>query len=311
RGDLPVVAALLCMYQVVCVRLVLRQERAVQVAAVGVPVAAAFGAVLPVVPPADAHAAQWPSPRTEIGPAAMVLETHHLAELVAVDHDVADEALVPGDGPGVEQADPRQLRPVVRPVETTEELVPAADGQQRHAGLDLGPQHLTLRPADIGGDGNLLPVLPAAPEEEVVAAGLQRLVHAERDHLGLDTPPAAALRQRQHIAAVAVDVHGAAVEPADGELHICSVGRSAYRVLRVAYSVFRVAFETRCCCLRLAPYAIRITEHGTRNTQHTSLLPERLHHAACRKELAQPQHGGVGRQDEAGAVRREVVHEGV
>jgi hypothetical protein len=55
----------------------------------------------------------------------------------------------------------------VGPVLVTEELVAAADGQQRRARLDGVLEGVALGPMQVTGDGDLLLVLPAAEEEDV------------------------------------------------------------------------------------------------------------------------------------------------
>src|SRR5690606_286124 len=87
---------------------VLGEQRAVHVAADGVAVARALQAVLPVVAMTNAHLAQRPGAWPQECQARVVLEAHQLAELVAVDHHVADETRRPRLAVDVERLDARQ-----------------------------------------------------------------------------------------------------------------------------------------------------------------------------------------------------------
>src|SRR4051812_42966341 len=137
-----------------------------QVAADGVAIDRAFGAVSPVVAAADADAAHrldaWP----EGGQSTVVLEPDQLSP-PALDDDVADESLGSGDAGRVEQTDAGQRFGAVRPVLVPEELIAAADGEHGRTVFNRGPQRLALRPLQVTGDGDLLLVLAATPKEEI------------------------------------------------------------------------------------------------------------------------------------------------
>src|SRR5690349_20534475 len=104
------------------------QERAVQVATVGVAPDRAFGPVLAVVAASHAHAPEGTLPGAEPGQPGMVLEADQVAKR-RLDDDVANEPLRSRLGDEVEHADAGQGRPAVRPVYVAEELVAAADRQ--------------------------------------------------------------------------------------------------------------------------------------------------------------------------------------
>src|SRR5205814_9825214 len=123
-----------------------------------------------------------------------------------VDHDVADEPPRAGDADRIEEADSWQGLGVVRTVLVAKELVAAADGEQGRAVFDRGAKRLTLRPPQIAGDGGLLLVLAAAPEEEI-DVGRDRLTDADLAHFGRDAPPPGATAERDDVAPVAIDVH--------------------------------------------------------------------------------------------------------
>ncbi len=78
-----------------------------KIAADGVPVLRAFGPIRTVIAASDLDSAHGRLARSEVRQAAVVLETDDVTPL-ALDHDIADESLRPGDGGQVEQSDARQ-----------------------------------------------------------------------------------------------------------------------------------------------------------------------------------------------------------
>src|SRR5205085_9231557 len=74
----------------------------------------------------------------EPGPAGMVLEARQRSAYagleLAVQEDVADHPPLPGNGLEREQADARHVLAVKAPIAPTQQLVAAADGEQRCAG---------------------------------------------------------------------------------------------------------------------------------------------------------------------------------
>src|SRR5215212_3834771 len=176
-----------------------------QVAADGVAIDCALGAVSPIVAATDADAAHWLDAWAERGQPAVVLEPDQLSPL-ALDDDVADESLGSSDAGRVEQADAGQRFGGVRPVLVTEELIATADGEHRRAVFDRAAQRRALGSLQVAGDSGLLLVLAAAPEEEVY---IRRnwLSHADLLHFDWNTAPLRTPPQGNHIAAVSVDIH--------------------------------------------------------------------------------------------------------
>jgi hypothetical protein len=85
---------------------------------------------------------------------------------LALDQHVPDHAALAGDGLVREQADAGVLDAVGVAVEAAQELVAAADGEERGAVGDLLAKSVALR-REIRRDEGLLAVLPAADVEEV------------------------------------------------------------------------------------------------------------------------------------------------
>ena len=112
------------------------------------------------------------STRVEKGPARMVLEARELVSparvQLAVEQHVTDHPHVTGNRLVREEPDSRQERAVPCPVPAAEELVAAADGEQRHAAR-MRVVHSSALRSEIRSDETLLPVLTASDVEEVVA----------------------------------------------------------------------------------------------------------------------------------------------
>ena len=162
----------------------------------------------------------------------MVLEAHHLADALGLGEHVADAALGAGrgrDGGDVEQPRARQLLAARGAVARPEQLEAAADREERGApGLPLPqPPGVALQ---VGRDAPLLAILSPADQHEV---GFVRQRAAELDALDLaaEAVRLAAGAQRDHVAAVGVDVHQLGVEPdgADRILAAAHAGDSAPR----------------------------------------------------------------------------------
>src|SRR5690242_7771607 len=93
---------------------VLRQERSMQVGAIGIAVDAALAPVFAIVAMASQHPPQRLGAAAEIGPAAVILEADERA-LAPGQGDIADAAghlLALVDRPGVEDADAFQVWPL-------------------------------------------------------------------------------------------------------------------------------------------------------------------------------------------------------
>ena len=82
----------------------------------------------------------------------------------------------------------RALEPGAVPpaVALAEQLVAAADGEQRDAAVDRLPEHGRAG-REVGRDHRLLAVLAAADVEEVVSGRVQRVVHGDGDDAQLVT----------------------------------------------------------------------------------------------------------------------------
>ena len=136
-----------------------------------------------------------------------------------------------------EEADAGQERAAPLPVAAPEELIAAADGEERRAAVDRIPDR--IRPSgEVGGDQLLLAILATADVEEIVRAGLQLVP----DRHPLDDEVVAAERgsPRQHgdVAAVGVDVQVLRIEVADPDRgHAASqYGRTSPRSTAIARS---------------------------------------------------------------------------
>jgi hypothetical protein len=87
-----------------------------------------------------------------------------------------------------------------------EELVAAADGEQRCPALDRLLERVAFGPLQILRDGDLLLILAAA-EEEDIDLRRDRIADADLDDFRLMPAPARPLGQGEDVAPVAVDVH--------------------------------------------------------------------------------------------------------
>ena len=112
---------------------------------------------------------------------------------------------------------PGQLRAGDVAVEAPEQLIAAADREQRRAVLDRLAERLRLA-GEVGGDERLLAVLPAADVVEVDGARLHRVAEPDRLDVELVPAPARPLREHRDVAPVGVDVQVVGVEVADADL---------------------------------------------------------------------------------------------
>ena len=150
----------------------------------------------------------------------MVLESGHRPAFpgveLALDEDVADHPAVAGDRLVREQADARLLDAVGVEVEAAEQLVAAADGEQRRAVRDVRPQRVALG-GEVGCDQRLLAVLAAADVEEVDLAARHVVAGPDRADVELVPAPARPAFEHGDVAAVGVDVEVVRVEVADDD----------------------------------------------------------------------------------------------
>src|SRR5439155_14958712 len=142
-----------------------RQEWAVEVRPDRAPDAAALPAALAVVAEPGDDAAEWLRARIQACPACVILEARKRAAdpglELALEQDVADHARVAGDRVEGEEADPGQFGTAEVTVGAPEELVPAADREQRDAAGN-GFAHPVGLCNEIPGDERLFAVLAAA-----------------------------------------------------------------------------------------------------------------------------------------------------
>ena len=137
---------------------------------------------------------------------------------LAVEQHVPDHPLLAGDGLVREETDAGHRVAVAAEVTTAEQLVAAADREQRRAVRNGRLDRVSLRD-EIGRDQRLFAVLAAADVVEVVLAGRElrrpprapslELVPAER------CPPP----KDGDVAAVGVDVQVLRVQVSDADLH--------------------------------------------------------------------------------------------
>ena len=103
-------------------------------------------------------------------------------------------------------------------VRAAEELVAAADREQRGTGRDRLPDARRLR-RQILRDQRLLAVLATADVEQVVVARPDRLGDRHRAHFELVAPPGRTPREHRDVAAVGIDVQVVRIEMPDNDLH--------------------------------------------------------------------------------------------
>src|SRR5581483_10603513 len=150
-------------------------------------------AALAVVPEAGDDAPEGLRARIEASPPGVVLEPREGSTLagieLAVEQHVADHPLLAGDRLEREQADAGHVLAVEAPIAAAEQLVSAADGEERRATLDDGfDQRLRLR-GEVLRDEVLLAILPAADVIEIVCARLDRILHADGGDVELVAAP--------------------------------------------------------------------------------------------------------------------------
>ena len=128
----------------------------------------------------------------------MVLEAGDRPSLtrdeLALEQDVADHPLLAGHGLVREEADPRHRVAVAAEVAAPEQLVPAADREQRGAVRDGLRDRRALR-GEVGRDQRLLAVLAAADVEEVVRARVGRRRRRRSASTSSSWPRSAARRE--------------------------------------------------------------------------------------------------------------------
>ena len=153
------------------------QERSVQVCADRSSKPAAFESALAVVAEAEDDTSERLSARVERRAAGVVLEAgERAAGPGAVEQHVADHASLAGDRVQREETDTRQLGSITVAVEVPEQLVAAADSEQRRSAGHRRAEALALG-GEIDSDQRLLAVLAAADVDEVVGRRLELVTH--------------------------------------------------------------------------------------------------------------------------------------
>src|SRR4051794_22909639 len=163
-----------------------------QVAAVGLLVDGALGAVLAVVAATLKHPPERPAARPEIGLAAVVLEADQRpgdAINFGLDHHVANVAPRARHGAHVKDACARQLLPVHGGVGVSKQLVTAAHREHDGAGLHGLADRLALLGHEVWRDHGLFTVLAAAKEDQITRSRSETVANADRLHIKLDAAP--------------------------------------------------------------------------------------------------------------------------
>src|SRR5687768_2851418 len=169
-----------------------REERAVEVRPDRTADAAAFESALSVVPEARDDAAESLGTRIEHRAPGVVLEARQKLALagleLAFEEHVADHAALAGHCLVRKEADAREHRAVAPAVGAAEQLVAAADREDRRAACRRLLQSLALLD-EVDRHQRLLAVLAAADVEEVVVARHDRVAEVDRPVLEVDPPP--------------------------------------------------------------------------------------------------------------------------
>ena len=134
---------------------------------------------------------------------------------LALEQDVTDHPPLTGDGFEREKPDSRQVRAVKVTVRAAEQLVAAADGEDRRARLRRCDDPVALG-GDVVGDQRLLTVLAAADVQQIVRGRIHGVSNRQPAHVELVAAPSSAPRQHGDVSAVCVDVQVVRIEvPAD------------------------------------------------------------------------------------------------
>ena len=144
----------------------------------------------------------------------MILKSDELP-IRRIHEQIADEPPLASARGDVKDPDSRDRRTRLRHVLVPEELIAATDREDRGAALDRRPERRAVRSREIGAD-DVLSLVLATPEKPYIwPPRVRPLADRVRPHLDLDPTPLRALRERDHIAAVAVDVHQVWIEMGD------------------------------------------------------------------------------------------------
>ena len=146
--------------------------------------------------------------------AAVVLESHKgLGRQVGLDGDVADQAV--GAAYGLGGNDAQALDAILTHiVRTAEQLIAAADSEQRAAILNIG-RDLVFLSEQFMCNRQLVAVGAAAHHDNIGIVQIERLAHTDLVHAHGDTAPGAAALERDNVAAVAVEVERIGIQVDD------------------------------------------------------------------------------------------------
>ena len=190
--------------------------------------AAPLLAALAVVPEARQDPPERDGPGIQPRAARVVLEPRKRAPdarlELALEQDVADHTTLAGDGLEREQPDAGQVGAVEVAIGASKELIAAADGKKRRAGLHRAEQTVRLR-REIIRDERLLAILAAADVEQIVLARPHAVADAESVDLELMATPRRAPREHGDVAPIGIDVQVVGIEVSDTQLH---AARSQY-----------------------------------------------------------------------------------
>ena len=189
---------------------------------------AAFEARRAVVPVPGDHASERHGTRVQHRPTRVVLEardrpSRRLVQRAFEEH-VADHATLTRERLVREERCALEPRAVPPAVAATEELVAAADGEQRRSPVDRLAQRGTVT-GEVGRDHRLLTVLTAPDVEEVVTAGHE--CSSDRDRFDAELVPArrGTALEDGDVAPVGIDVEVLGVEMTDADDHRVSVSQ--------------------------------------------------------------------------------------
>src|SRR5439155_994119 len=197
---------------------VLGEARSVEIATDHFSLYRALGLVFAVVAVSGDDRSERLRAGAEVRPPRVVLEPNERS-VGRIHQQIAHEALPAGASGHVENAQPWYRGADLRHVLVSEELIAAADREDRGAALDGLPQARAVLAHQIGADDVLPLILAAAEEPHVRPLRVGPLANGVGAHLDADAPPFRALGERDDVAAVAVDVHQVGIEVRDPQIH--------------------------------------------------------------------------------------------
>src|SRR6266850_1194834 len=197
---------------------VLRQARAVAVRADDLPLDRTLGPVLAVIAVTHEDRAEGRGLGADVRAAAVILEPDKDA-LGRPGHEIADETLLPCLRADVKHAEAGDRCSFFGQVFAPEELVAATHQEGSRAAGDRLAYRVAVRPHEVRADDVLADVLAAAEEEQIGPVRVERHARGVRANLDRDVTPPRALRERDDVAAVAVDAHEIGVKMRDAQVH--------------------------------------------------------------------------------------------